>query len=358
MATGTGLSAPGSPKPSSTVSTIACRSTTAFSASRTLTSSNGLVSTQNEIVIEFDAAGFQQHDRRIVLQRRNDRWIDVQHQIDLAGLDRRHGGDRFLRDRDLDAFCLRLAGIPVVRVLAQDAHRRIRRELLLHEGAGAVAMEPQIFLLGAVGHDVGELVADEHRQLHHRLLGGERHRVRIRRLDAVRIEELEHGAGAGSSLLVQQALEAVDHVGGGEVLAAVEFDAIAQLEGPGQAVIRHAPFGRQLRQDVEVVVDIDQAVVDRERVIGIVAGMHVGGIHRLLLAAPLVSQHLHAFVARGRERRARQPRHRERADRRAAHQSCQFHRYLPALVVTLRLPSVPRQIPECWTVVRIYRMVG
>ena len=161
-----------------------------------------------------------------------------------------------------------------------------------------------------------------------------------------------------SGLLVQQALEGVDHVGGGEVLAAMEFHAIAQLEGPGQAVVRHAPFGRQLRQDVEIVVDIDQAIIDRERMIGVVAGMHVGGIHRLLLAAPLVSQHLHAFIARGRERRARQPRHGQRADRRAAHQSCQFHRYLPALVVTLRLPSVPRQIPECWTVVRIYRMVG
>ena len=38
--------------------------------------------------------------------------------------------------------------------------------------------------------------------------------------DAVRIEEFEHGAGAGAGLLVEQALEAVDHVGGGEVLAA------------------------------------------------------------------------------------------------------------------------------------------
>ena len=56
MPTGTGLSAPGSPKPSSTVSTIAWRSTTSFIASRTFGLSKGGVSTQTETVIEFDAA--------------------------------------------------------------------------------------------------------------------------------------------------------------------------------------------------------------------------------------------------------------------------------------------------------------
>ncbi len=66
--------------------------------------------------------------------------------------------------------------------------------------------------------------------------------------------------------------------------------------------VRHRPVGRQLRQDLEVVVDVDQAVVDGEGVIGVVAGVHVGGIHRLLLAAPLVAEYLHAFVARGGHR--------------------------------------------------------
>ncbi len=53
------------------------------------------------------------------------------------------GGDGFLRDGDAQAFGLGLAGIPVVRVLLQDAHRRVRRELLLHEGAGAVLVQTQ-----------------------------------------------------------------------------------------------------------------------------------------------------------------------------------------------------------------------
>ena len=50
----------------------------------------------------------------------------------------------FLRDGDAQAIGLRLAGIPVVRVLAQDAHRRVRRELLLHEGTGAVGLQLQV----------------------------------------------------------------------------------------------------------------------------------------------------------------------------------------------------------------------
>ena len=135
--------------------------------------------------------------------------------------------------------------------------------------------------------------------------GGEGDGVRIRRLDPVRIEEFHHRAGTRSGFLVEQALEGVDHVGRGEVLAAVEGHAVAQLERPGQAVFRYRPFRRQLRQHVEIVVDIDQAIVDREGMIGIVAGMHVGGIHRLLLAAPLIAQHLDALVTRRGKRPVR-----------------------------------------------------
>src|SRR3546814_2532624 len=97
--------------------------------------------------------------------------------------------------------------------------------------------------------------------------------------------------GARSRLLVQQPLEAIYHVRRREILAAVELDAVAQLERPGQAVVRHRPFRGQLRQHVELVVDVDQPIIDGEGMIGVVAGMHVGGIHRLLLATPLIAKH-------------------------------------------------------------------
>ena len=100
-------------------------------------------------------------------------------------------------------------------------------------------------MLGAVGHDIGELVADQDRQFDHRFLGGERYGIFVDRLDAFRIEELENRLGARCELVIEEALEGVDHVRGGEVLAGVEFHALAQLERPGQPIVGHRPFGRQ-----------------------------------------------------------------------------------------------------------------
>jgi hypothetical protein len=57
----------------------------------------------------------------------------------------------------------------------------------------------------------------------------------------------------------------------------MELDALAQLERPSLAVVRHAPGFRQLRNHFEIVVDIEKAIVDGEDVIGVVAGFHVGG---------------------------------------------------------------------------------
>ena len=249
--------------------------------------------------MEFEAAVCSSVHVRIVLEGADHRGIDVEDEIHLARFDGADGGHGFLRHGDAQALGLGLAGIPVVRVLLQDAHGRVGGELLLHEGTGAVLMQNQRLMGRPIRHDIGEFVGDQDGQLDHRLLGGEGDRIGIGRLDAVGIEEGQHRLRAAAELRIEHALEGIDHVGGGEILAAVELHALAQMEGPGQPVIRHRPVGRQLRQDLEIVVDIDQAVVDGEGVIGIVAGVHVGGIHRLLLAAPLIAQDLHAIVARG-----------------------------------------------------------
>ena len=91
-------------------------------------------------------------------------------------------------------------------------------------------------MLGALRYDIGELVGDQHRQLDHGLLGGERDGVLINRLDAFGVEEFEHRLGARAKRGIEEALEGVDHIRRCEVLAGVEFHAFAQLEGPGQPV--------------------------------------------------------------------------------------------------------------------------
>ena len=49
-------------------------------------------------------------------------------------------------------------------------------------------------------------------------------------------------------------------------------------------------------QEVEVVVDVEKAIIDGESVIGVVTRLHVGRVHGLLFAGPLVTKHLHALI--------------------------------------------------------------
>ena len=160
-------------------------------------------------------------------------------------------------------------------------------------------------MLGAFGYDVRELVRDQDRELGDGVLGRERHGARVHGLDVLGLEEVQHRWCPGGELGIPEALKGVDHVVRVEVAAVVEFDAFAQMEGPGEAVVPDRPLGRELRQHLEVVVDVDQPVVDGEDVVGVVARVHVGGIHRLLLAAPLVAENLRALVAGRGERRRR-----------------------------------------------------
>ena len=121
------------------------------------------MSIQTETVIELEAAVSSSCTDGSSLRVDMTEGSTLSIEIDLARLDRRNGRDCFLRDGDAQAIGLRLAGIPVVRVLAQDAHRRVRGELLLHERAGSVFMQTKRLPGGAVRNDVGELVGDEHR---------------------------------------------------------------------------------------------------------------------------------------------------------------------------------------------------
>ncbi len=134
----------------------------------------------------------------------------------------------------------------------------------------------------------------------------------------------------------------------------MELHAFAQLEGPGQPVIGDFPFSRKFRQNVEVVVDINETVVDRKGVIGVVARVHVGGIHRLLFAAPLVTQDFHAFVACGGKACRCGQGQCDCRDCGAVQQLDRFHwTVLPDIIHLLKRHS---QFPKWRTTVRLARL--
>ena len=88
----------------------------------------------------------------------------------------------------------------------------------------------------------------------------------VQQLDLVDDAQLaaNHRAGSG----VQDALQVGLDVGAGHLPAIVEGDVLADVPGPGQAVLRRFPGVRQSRHDVGVVVGLRKAVVDQRKRIG------------------------------------------------------------------------------------------
>ncbi len=63
------------------------------------------------------------------------------------------------------------------------------------------------------------------------------------------------------------ALQRGDHVLGGDRLAIVELEPVAQGEGPGELVVAHLPRVDHLRLDLELAVQCEQRVVDHVTVV-------------------------------------------------------------------------------------------
>ncbi len=60
-------------------------------------------------------------------------------------------------------------------------------------------------------------------------------------------------------LRVARTLEGIEHIVGGERVAVVERDALAQRKGPLQAIVRHRPIRRQIAFRRHVSVDVREA---------------------------------------------------------------------------------------------------
>ena len=112
------------------------------------------------------------------------------------------------------------------------------------------------------------LVVDRHREadeVHHQV--GERLVQLVFDGGGIRRAQLLDVAGAPFQrrlgVGVEQALEAVEHVGGGELLAAAELHVVAQLEGVGLAVLADLPgFGQIRDHRLAVPVQRHQRVLD------------------------------------------------------------------------------------------------
>ncbi len=86
------------------------------------------------------------------------------------------------------------------------------------------------------------------------------------------VVDRRHGLGrlgqqAAQRVLVGEAFDRRQHIGRRDGLAVVPFEAVAQLEGPGELVIAHRPALDHLRLGLELVVEREQRVVDQVAVV-------------------------------------------------------------------------------------------
>ena len=129
----------------------------------------------------------------------------------------------------------------------------------------------------ALGHDEGHQRRRLAERLQHQPVGflqGEREGPGIDRLHLLREvhQLLAHGIAR------RPPLDRGDAVLGGDRLAVVEFQAVAQGEGVGELVAAHGPGVDHLRLDSEPAVDGEQRVVDHVAVVAHDVG---GGPHRV-----------------------------------------------------------------------------
>ena len=104
----------------------------------------------------------------------------------------------------------------------------------------------------------------------------EAHGRRIWRLDL--LDHRQVGPRPRTRRRVEDAVHGGEHVLGVEGLAVVEFDALAQLEGPGLEVLGGRPAHREVGLDGEVAVDASEAVEDEMDVDVLVADGRLRGV--------------------------------------------------------------------------------
>ena len=131
-------------------------------------------------------------------------------------------------------------GAPMALVLGAQEADALLGDLDLVR-AGADAGIGGVHAAVRLDHDV--VIGQQQRQVGVRRLQLDQHHPCAVGLD--RLDAAEDAEGARLRLLVGMALDRRHHVGGGQLLAVVEGDALADLELPGQRVVAGAPgFGQ------------------------------------------------------------------------------------------------------------------
>ena len=103
-----------------------------------------------------------------------------------------------------------------------------------------------------VGHQIGHVGIG--------LAEGDRDLVAIRRLDV--LDDLHLAGRTRFGIRAAVAVEGEDHIGGGHLLAAVELDALAQLEDPALGGIEAFPALRQLARGLAGGAHLDQCIAE------------------------------------------------------------------------------------------------
>ena len=181
--------------------------------------------------------------------------------MDLAGPQRGHDVGLVRDGAEHQLVHVGQALLEVVGVLLQ-------HELLLHlpvrqhEGAGSERglVEIAVLLDARLADDEAPEPAEGREQARERLLGDELHHVLAGRLDLVHRDEVGLAGG-----LLEEPVEGELDVRGGQLLAVVELHALAQLEGPGEAVLARLPRLGQLGIRRHVLVEAHELAVHHGR---------------------------------------------------------------------------------------------
>ena len=190
-------------------------------------------------------------------------------EVDFAGLERGHLGDRVLDHADDDAVKIGQPGLEVLvepvhhQVTALDPLDELERPAAHHRAGLALlaVIEGELLRGGRRVDDQPRAVAREHVQ-HERVgvLEPDLHGKGIDRLD--RVHRFEEGPHARPGGWVHQAIDAELHGGGVDLRAIVKEDVLLELEGVEQAVGRDQPRLGGIADELAVGRDVDEAAPD------------------------------------------------------------------------------------------------
>ena len=208
--------------------------------------------------------------------------------------------------------------VPVVRVaLEHDAVLRDALDELERARADRLGAELVALGLRRLGRDHHAGAVGQHReQRRERRRQVEPHRLRVDHVDAGHRRQLAAPVRAGHGLV---ALDVELDRRGVELLAVVEGHAAAQLDGQRLVVGRPFVAGRELRHDVQLLVDVEQLVAQRGEHDAADEGARQRRIEHVGVFGQADAQRLRRAASGARRAAAREPESCDRSWRRSLH---------------------------------------